>query len=346
MDFKIINNYKELDSLEYEWDELVSNIDNPQVFYKFLWIKAYLENIDYKQKNDLKIILVYNKKKLVAIFPFILENKTLRFVTNKTVDYNNIYIKRDENKYAVIEKTMVFIFENIDFDGIELNNIQGDSELYILADILRNKLNKKVIIEDSVIAPVLINDENSINKFRNKQLKDIDRRKRKLLKDKDIKFEINCKVDDEFFEFVSNNHKKKWNHSVFFNKDYVNFYKEIVTLMKENIEASKVIVDGEIVAAHFGFKDDKKVYYYIPTYKEEFSKNAVGYILLKELIDTYKDKEEFDFLRGNELYKFNWTDNVRMNFNLYSYKSNFQNFINHQKIYLKKSKLLRRILNK
>ncbi|XZH20404.1 GNAT family N-acetyltransferase [Clostridium perfringens] len=346
MEFKIINNYDELCLLKREWDNLVDNIDNPQVFYKFSWIKAYLDKIDFKLKNNLKIILVYVKKELIAIFPFALDDKILRFITNKTVDYNNIYVRNDINKYNLIEKTIDYIYKKINFDGIELNNISGESELYIFIDILRNKKNQKVILEDSVMAPVLVNSENSKKKFRNKQLKDIDRRKRKLEKENNLSIEIGCDIDSILWKFICENHKKKWDNSVFNIKEYVDFYKEIICVMKDNIEASKLMINGKIVAAHFGFKDERKIYYYIPTYKEEFSSNAVGYILLKEIIDTYSDKDEFDFLRGNELYKFNWTDTVKMNFNLYSYKLNIKNLINYQKVYLKKSKFLRRILNK
>lgn len=346
MEFKIIKNYDELCLLEEEWDELINNIDNPQVFYKFGWIKAYLDKIDFKLKNSLKIILVYVKKELIAIFPFVLDGKTLRFVTNKTVDYNNIYIRKDTNKYNLIEKTLEYIYKDVDFDGIELSNISGDSELYILADILRNKENQKVVLEDSVMTPILTNSEDSSKKIRKKQLKDIDRRRRKLEKENDLNMEIGCDIDGKLWDFICENHKKKWEHSVFNIDEYIDFYKEIISSMKSHIEASKLMINDEIVAAHFGFKDERKVYYYIPTYKEEFSRNAVGYILLKEIIDTYNDKIEFDFLRGNELYKFNWTDNVKMNYNLYSYKGNIKNLINYQKIYLKKSKLLRRILKK
>ncbi|WP_338597530.1 GNAT family N-acetyltransferase [Clostridium baratii] len=344
MEFKVLNKLEELVSLKDEWNELVYEMDNPQVFYKWEWLFTYLEEVDFEYKNNLNIILTYDKKKLIAIFPLLNDTGTLRFITNKTVDYNNFYIDKKSNKYTVIEKTIQYIINNINFKDIILNNIQGKSELFILNDILINKYNYFTILEESVMAPTLINGIENESKYRIKQIKDIDRRKRKI--NDSLICEFNCDLDDETYNFLKSNHKKKWEKSVFNNQRYINFYRKLNKNMKENFEISRLKLDNKIVAAHMGFKDDNKVYYYIPIYDEDYSNKGVGYILLKELIDTYKDKKEFDFLRGNENYKFNWTDNINMNYNFYATKSKVTSFITYIKVYFKKSKFLRKVLNK
>lgn len=348
MNFKIIHNLEELSNIKEEWNFLISNIDQQEIFYTWEWSYEYIKKMDYHLKDSLRIVLAYEKNILIGIIPLLKDNKTLRFITNKTVDYNNIYIHKNYNKYIVIEKALEFIFNNENFCEIVLNNIPNSSELYIINDIVKSKFNCFTLLEDSVITPKLVLKEENKLKYRSKQLKDIDRRKRKLEKEKDVQAFIGCGFDENIFNFIIENHSKKWAKSVLKNKNYLEFYLGIKDILPENIEMSKLEVDGKIVAAHFGFKDDKKVYYYIPIYDEEYSNCGVGYILLKEIIDFYSDKVEFDFLRGNENYKFNWCDNVGMNYNLYIFKENkkIMSLLTYIKIYLKKSQFLRKLLNK
>lgn len=350
MEFKIIHKIDELDIIRDNWNDLLTHMDNREVFYSWNWTYEYLRCIDNNLTDCLSIILVFEKKELIAILPFLNENGTIRFITNKTVDYNNIYINKEFNKYTIIEKAISYIFENITFSKIQLDNIQGNSELFIINDVLKNTFNCITLIEDSVIVPKFIYCENSKLKYRTKQLKDIDRRKRKLEKENDLKITIGCNYDDEIWSFLCQHHKKRWKDSVLNNENYLQFYITIIKKMKENIEFSKLEINNKIVAVHFGFKTEEKVYYYIPIYDEEYSSSGVGYILLKEIIDKYSDKKEFDFLRGNESYKFNWSDNISMNFNLYAFKPSYKNYINYFlvyiKVFLKKSKTLRKLLNK
>lgn len=350
MEFKLISTLNELIDIKNEWNSLLENIDEPQVFYKWEWVTEYLKNVDVNLKNSLKVVIVTEKNEIIGIMPFLMENKTLRFITNKTVDYNNIYIHKLHNKYSVLEKVFDYIFKNEEFDIIALENFAACSELYIIAEILRNKFNCSAVMEDSVMVPKLVFSEANTSKYRMKQIKDIDRRKRKLEKEKDVKISVGCGMDEDLWSFIQNHHKKRWTESVFNNVEYVKFYEVIMKKIEENMEVSKLEIDGEIAAAHFGFKDENKVYYYIPIYDEKYSSSGIGYILLKEIIDHYSDKVEFDFLRGNENYKFNWCDNIGMNFNLYIYKPGMLNsgkgIMRQIIVFLKKSKTLRKLFNK
>ncbi|WP_422121618.1 GNAT family N-acetyltransferase [Peribacillus frigoritolerans] len=88
---------------------------------------------------------------------------------------------------------------------------------------------------------------------------------------------------------------------------------------KNCLEFSYLTLDNECVAIHYGFKDDNKIYYYIPVYSKKMKKNlSLGSILLYNIITYYKERgiKEFDFMRGNEAYKFDWTDAVSMNYDL------------------------------
>lgn len=350
MNFNLITTYDEFLNLEEVWTSLIERMDSSQIFYQWNWIKTYLEQVDFELKNNLCIIVGFNKKKADIIIPFLKEGETIRFITNKTVDYNNILINNTQNKYNMISKAIDFLFETVEFEAIDLNNFKGETELYIFQDIINNRKDLKIIMRDSVMVPILkIKDKNV--KMKKKSIKDIQRREKKLYELGNVSINVGGKFDKKAWSKIQEFHKKRWKQSIFFNEKYINFYEEFSKCYYDNVELSYIEINNEIVAVHFGFKDNKKIYYYIPAYDERYINYGVGAILLYNIIEHYSDKIlEFDFLRGNEQYKFNWTDEISMNFDVKVFKTNISGrlncLINELKFILKKSRTLRKILNK
>ncbi|MBI4754706.1 MAG: GNAT family N-acetyltransferase [Betaproteobacteria bacterium] len=71
--------------------------------------------------------------------------------------------------------------------------------------------------------------------------------------------------------------------------------------------------DGRAVAACYCLYFDRRMFFYQPGFDPEFRKLHVGKVLLGKALE-YCFKEgirEFDFLRGMEEYKFDWTSDVR-----------------------------------
>ena len=350
MKFNLITTYDEFLSLEEVWCSLIKRMDNGQIFYQWNWVKTYLEQVDFELKNNLCIIVGFDKKKAGIILPFLKEGLTIRFITNKTVDYNNILIDNNQNKYNVILKAIDFLCEKVEFNTIDLNNFKGETELNIFQDIINNRKDLKIVIRDSVMAPILkIKDKNI--KMKKKAIKDIERRERKLDELGIVSINIGGQFDKKAWNKIQEFHKKRWQKSIFFNEKYLNFYEQFSKCYYDNVEFSYIEINNEIVAGHFGFKDDKKIYYYIPSYDEKYINYGVGAILLYNIIEYYSDKIlEFDFLRGNEPYKFNWTDEIVMNFYVKVFRTNISGrlnyLVNELKFILKKSRTLRKILNR
>jgi CelD/BcsL family acetyltransferase involved in cellulose biosynthesis len=81
-----------------------------------------------------------------------------------------------------------------------------------------------------------------------------------------------------------------------------------------------VLLCGERpIAYHFGFIAGKKLYYYTPTFDPEFHPFSPGKLLIKYLLaDAFgRGCEEFDFLLGEEPYKYAWTSHSRGVCNLF-----------------------------
>ncbi len=62
------------------------------------------------------------------------------------------------------------------------------------------------------------------------------------------------------------------------------------------------------IAALYGFQARKRVYYYLAGFDHNFSKLSLGAILIAHAIEQSiaSGAKEFDFLRGQEAYKYQW----------------------------------------
>lgn len=79
----------------------------------------------------------------------------------------------------------------------------------------------------------------------------------------------------------------------------------------------------ELVAAHFGFEWQQRLYWYLPTYDVALSQRAPGRLLLAHLLQSVARKKntEFDFLRGNEPYKLKLTVTTRTTSRLHTFRT-------------------------
>ncbi|EPY2271623.1 GNAT family N-acetyltransferase [Clostridium sporogenes] len=360
MDIQVINSFKELNKYSLQWENLINSSENPEIFYSWNWISNFLKYMCNK-RIEIFTILILDKNEIIGIVPLRIEKRKIGFITarvmcpivNKTVDYCSFYFHKKYNEYELLKKAFKVIYENKEkWDYIELTNFNTRSRsTYLIKQIVEKVFHGKCFFEQSVMTPYL--KYNSIdNKINKKQLKDIERRERKLEKNHNLEIYINAKWDREVWDKFIKLHKEKWEKGIFFNKEYIEFYEELIPKLeeKQQLEFSYLKVDGNIAAIHFGFKTEKKVYYYIPVYSSEYLSKGVGSILLKHIVDNYsKNKMEFDFLRGDEKYKFDWTDTVHMNYNFYIINENRRLYLSNYislVLWAKKNKTIRKLLKK
>lgn len=345
MEFKKVNTYTEFVDLKEQWNGLLDKINDSEIFYKWEWMNCYLQYYDKSLQSKLNIIVGYEKDEIIAIFPFVVKDDALGFITENTTDYNMVYVHRKYNKYDMVHKGLKYALQDEIVKKAVFLNMPSTSELFVILDAFRN-LNWNAYLEESIVVPRLIRGDNEKTKYQKKQIKDIERRKRKLENEHKVQVQISQKIEKSVWEFVKQHHKKKYSDSIFNRSNVVEFYEQLVKSMENNIEISKLIVDDQIVAVHFGFKDDHKIYYYIPVYDDTYANKGVGIILLNEMINYYSRDMEFDFLKGNEAYKYYWSDNMRMNFHLLAYKKGKVNRIAKLILSLKNIKFIRKVLGR
>jgi hypothetical protein len=80
------------------------------------------------------------------------------------------------------------------------------------------------------------------------------------------------------------------------------------------LHVSALRAEGRILAAHIGLLHSGRFYYWIPAYDPEYRRYSPGRLLLEQLLAASHEREdeEFDFLVGNEAYKWIYATSARL----------------------------------
>ncbi|QQA77461.1 GNAT family N-acetyltransferase [Pectobacterium parmentieri] len=288
------------------------------IFQSANWMEANKTNND---SNNNFYLVIEDKNKVIGIFGFNIYSKnflgfkikTLSFIQNNLSDYSGGIYSSEYKAFKIAKELYGELLKpEYDWDLIDLDNISQDCSVNIeLVSLLKNNNQYKTSLTHRSECPLLYLDkmENDVDK---RQLKDVNRRKKRLEEEFQVQYGLGQTISEkELFELLDLKNEVYPDHELMAHAN-----REIIlSILKNGIDYdySFIKVEGEIVAAHFGFYDESTFYYYIPVYRKKYSDKGVGSILMSELISFYhgKGKTKFDFLRGGEPYKKNWTSTTR-----------------------------------
>ncbi len=342
---KIIKNIEDLKNLKNEWNILLKESQNDNVFltydWVYLWVKYFLNS---KRINRLFIICIYDENgKIEAIAPFFIKKffvffNVLMFISYDFSDYLGIIIDKQANQKNIIAK----IFNII--EGSDIANIIFLKQISesLLENINKNKQTAYFLqckeSGDTYYIKLTDGIDKYIKQFNSKQRYNILSRVEKAEK-KSIEYVKSENADNSLLDLFIDNffklHQKRWNekgHSgVFRNNKIKSFFKEVfISFFKNNILALSFLkYNNEFISAAVCFDYAEKRQVYLPGFDTKYSNLYPGIVLtyynIKEAIG--KNYSEFDFLKGDEDYKKRFLGIKRKNYKLYLYKSKFIFFI-------------------
>ncbi len=102
-------------------------------------------------------------------------------------------------------------------------------------------------------------------------------------------------------------------------------YQDMFALMKYRdiffnlLDANLLLVSAleagdKVLAIHAGYLFEGRLYYLLPAYDVQYTKYSIGTLLMEEMMSTSyaRGDKEFDFLLGDEDYKFSYANRVRV----------------------------------
>jgi CelD/BcsL family acetyltransferase involved in cellulose biosynthesis len=328
MDIRIVETRDGFHALRDAWNRLVERMDGSEAFYYWEWAAARLEH-GLSESDELFILAAEKHGELLAIAPLCIQRaglgpikgRVVRTITGDHADYGSFYLDPGQNHRPLLAALLGVLRDHRHrWDVLHLLNFSSrNPQTFLLADVAESEFGMKCHFGERMLTPYVSYGANHDAKAAGSQRKNIERRERGLHRDHQVEIVIGGAFSEEFWTCFIEFHLARWPESNFRDPAHVAFLRDAVTRLEPlgKVEVSWLRLDGELAAMHLGFKTADKVGYYIPVMAPRFQQKGVGGILLKNVIAHYAgQKQEFDFLRGNEPYKFDWTDTVAANHHL------------------------------
>lgn len=333
---KIINRSQDFFNIRTAWNSLLSESNADTIFLTWEWLYVWWES--YSKEKELYILLFHdNNGDLIGIAPFYIAYekimgipiRILKLIGSEEVcaEYLDVIARRDKKDDIIM--TLINYLED-SYVNCDIFYFNDFSECCIINEVLaqlreRRSVNYENIIQTTNPFIALSKEENLFiadlkkNKKSAAKLADIIRRRKKLEKEHEMSIHTENNYSEEAFDNFVNLHQKLWESrklpGVFRRSSFLQFHKNIAKIFAENdwLQLSFLLVKGKPIASLYGFQYKDKFYYYQSGFDPEWKNYGVGKILIYHTIcEAIKSGlNEYDFLRGDTDYKFDFTDKFR-----------------------------------
>ena len=329
---RVVAESKEFESLAGVWDSLLQrSVDDKSIYLTHEWLSTWWKH--FGGENKLNILLIEREHQVIGIVPLMKSKYRIGLVkyrlleTIGSVNCNYVGLIPPENREEAVTALLAYLEEELGNNGLvlRLTLVPEDSKLL---DILRRRhaqFSRKLVIQETVmtLAPYISLPANWDEYFRSlggRRRRRLRQALRSLKKEHNVEFQ-KCTADDledwlsKFFDL----HQRRWQSvnvsGIFSNSKTKGFYRDIaVQFLKKNwLHFSYLTVDDEMVAAEYAFVYNQKFYSATAARDIRYSKYSIGHLhhmfLIKAAIEN--GLREFDFLKGDEPYKFYWTKSAK-----------------------------------
>lgn len=348
----VVSSTKEFASLRDEWSGLVGQA-RATVFQSFEWVFLWWKHFGNSEGHQLHIIILRDSGRTVAILPFFLKEfrvfnqlilRQLRLmgcgITDSVwrglkldygpSDYLDVIVHPDYRK-EVIEFLVEYLSDPLrNFDEAELLNIP---EFSLILDAVRatdRDHRTRVIMQKADICPQL-QIPHSVEEYVLSRRPRVRRRFLQTVKASGKLYElrsVQTEADIEtFLSNLVNLHQRHWNQlgypGLFADHRFLSFQRELAQMFLANgwLWFKSAHANGECVASHLAFIFNDVLYVYLSGFDKDsiVARRRPGLALILSMIQDSIDRRvhTMDFLRGDESYKYDFTETAIQNWNIW-----------------------------
>ena len=345
----VISDPEDLNRWKEEWDQLVLRDQHSTIFQSWAW--NYLHGVNQSHNRSLlKILQIFSAGgELIGIVPLqLLQQKIagifsiqrLEFIGTGDSDYLGIIVKPGEEA-VVLRILLQWLFDTrTTWDVVNFQSLSEDSFLVKNVEMWNKKFPWHYSLMPEEVCPYielsgiwscpLDGLPNSLTKY-------IKRKQRRIYRDKEVHVRtIQCADDlqrhlEKFFVLHRKRMKEKSLPGFFQTENQNKMFIEIShELLKRGWLRFLIIeIDGEVAGGIYAFAFKDKCYFYQSGLDPRFKSYSLGYLLHYYLIEeVWKEGcKEYDFLRGDEMFKKQWTETAHHLFCLRIFSDPFKEFI-------------------
>lgn len=325
----VSEDFKNIQCTKIEWNRILLESVHPNIFQTWEWMAIWWKW--FGKGRELKLIVLKEGVRTLAILPFYLDKvsiipglglNVIKYIGDGGPvypDYLGPILADNSFTYgSILAKGLLEI--GTQFDFVQLSDMRDDNSK---GKDLIEKLGEQYVIEeqDGPVSPfaILPPDYESFLRGLSRRRRESIRRKLRKAK-KGFRIKLDCfssrdTVEDAFSILLS-----IYNRSLrglekregFARPDYFEFHKDIALAFagKGWLRLFVLWFDETPVAYVYGYFFDQKYWYYQTAFDLAFSKYGAGMVAIQMVIESMiqEGAREFDFLRGNESYKYHFAD--------------------------------------
>jgi hypothetical protein len=325
---ELVTTLEAFETLKGSWNELVDNMECPEIFYLWEWNFQYFRHY---RENDRPLIR-HSSGKIAGIAPFCVRDvrrfgclvRVVDTIVAEIGDYRNILVHSAHHRGQVVAAALGYLHEKSDlWDVVDISQLcSRDPTTFHIINVAQAHIDWSVRVQ--TMTPVAVRRLKAGRVVENtRQLRQI-RNRLKTLQQRGYTLHVACRDLSQLWPAFTSLHRHAWRTSPLNTPHGRGFFEALRREegMRDKIEFSVMEFQGQPVAMHFGFVDARKVYFYMPAMDRSFRQERVGAVLLAAIVDHYtKSHEAFDFLRGMEDYKVWYTDDLDMNMRVVAYRT-------------------------
>jgi CelD/BcsL family acetyltransferase involved in cellulose biosynthesis len=312
----VVTSLPDLTPWEAEWKQLWQASADPTPFQSPSWLLPYLRIFRHE---SFKILLVRSGGRLVALFPFVIDNSggrpALKLLAEDVSDYLD-GLCREEYRSEVCTLAELWLAE-------ELRRCECAEFVQLRKNAVLRSIPRVGIFREEVSSGVfcptvsLRSPHGSTKLFPPDAMRcNVESSLQQITKVGSIRFEL--ADNDSLDQAISNLfllHTKRWQRrgfpGVFETSEKRIFYREAFRALKQasTIELLTLFLKNIPVAALAALRRNPILYYYIGAFDPDYSKFGPGNLIILHAMEFAAKSGcyTFDFLRGREPYKYRWS---------------------------------------
>lgn len=331
---RVVTESKEFESLKELWDSLLQKCgDDSSMYLTHEWLSTWWKYFGDRNRKRLNVLLLEKEDQVIGIVPLVITEyrvgliklNVLESVSQTSCNYVGLILP--ENREEAMSAFLAYLERELTRNKVilMLSEIPEDSQFLSILRRGNTSFSKNLVIQEKVrtLAPYIALNTTWDEYFRSlgqKRRQTLRRALKSLGKERSVGFQ-QCTADSlqgalrKFFDL----HQRRWQSanigSQFSNQRMREFYRDIASqfLKKNWLHFSCLTVDNKIVSAIFSCIYNRKFYAITLARDIRYSKYSIGHLHYMFMIrySIGKQLREFNFLRGDEPYKFYWTKSAR-----------------------------------
>jgi len=324
---EVLEDVKGFHALKEEWNELLRNSPVNGLFLTWEWMHTWWRHLAEDRK--LHIILVRRDRELIAIAPLCLRTARMGYLLPITTfeflgvgyvgsDYPDLIIRAGAEQLALQALTKYLVDRNL---ILELSQVLSTSSYMSGLQSLIKEHGWQVSSKVTHICPYInltgLDWETYLASVGHSHRYNYRRRLKNLQKEfVDFQFEQIHSEDQVKVTLLKliELHNLRWNErggsDAFHRPGLLSFHADIShgALRQDSLRLYVLRLNGKVAAILYGFKYNNVFYYYQSGFDTSLARYSVGMVIMGLAIKSALEEgmEKFDFLHGDEEYKYRW----------------------------------------